>query len=169
MTVIAIKDGVMVADADCFESGGRMPVPFPKISRAADGRCFGMAGKLSDSWRLSEWVKAGAKEDAKPNFEGQGDDIPYVLMGKPDGSAWFAKADLEFTPLPIPHALGERTASTFCEGAMHAGLSAEAALRLTIKHCVYVGGEVQVERLTCSEPGVLSSKWGWWSKDAAAG
>ena len=64
-----------------------------------------------------------------------------------DGSVWFLDERLEPHPTAEPAVTGERTAATFCEAAMLAGLSAEAAVRLSIQYCVHVGGEVQVMRL----------------------
>ena len=146
MTIIAFKDGIMAADSVCWSGGRAQPVPFPKITRAPDGSLVALAGKLHDSWLLRKWVLAGMP-DEKPAFTGVGEDEPYILMAKPDGSLWFSKANLDFAPEPQPSCMGAGNASTFCEGAMEAGLSAYDAVKLTIRHHDGAGGEAQVERV----------------------
>lgn len=164
MTVIAFKDGVMCADTHWFTSGQHGPVPSPKIVRAPDGSLWGMAGKLSDGWLLRQWVEAGADCAKPPKFRGLGDEEPHILVARPDGTLWFCRGDMVLTPeLPVS-VTGETTATTFCEGAMHGGLSAEDAVRLTIKHCIWVGGDVQVERL--EDTGKLGA-WNRGSPDAS--
>lgn len=145
MTIVAYDGREMAADSGCWSGGREQTVPFPKITRAPDGSLLAASGKLADSWHTRQWTLAGMPSDAKPTFEGTGDDEPYIIMVKPDGSCWFAKGSLSFTPEPYPVCTGEGNASHFCEGAMAAGKSASEAIALTIKNHQSAAGPVQIE------------------------
>ena len=147
MTIIAFKSGVMAADGACWSNGLIQTVPFPKITRAPDGSLLGMAGKLHDSYLLSQWVRAGMPHDAKPEFRGKDDDAPHILMAKPDGSLWFSLGDLVFSPEPQPCCVGEGHASMFCEGCMEGGMSAADAVSATIRRHDSAGEPLQVEHV----------------------
>lgn len=145
MTIIAYKDGVMAADSCSFAEGKRYPVCRPKIVRGPLG-LFGAAGRELDGALAKDWF-LGGMEDEKPKFSEDKEDELLVMWAKLDGSVWWADYRLAFIPLPAPSAIGESSALGFTEGAMCAGLSAVEAVRLAIKHCVWVGGEVQSETL----------------------
>ena len=150
MTVIAYKDGVMAADSALFSVGLCTPAPFPKIARAPDGSAWGASGTKHDCWLLREWVLAGCDMDARPFFTAGGEDEISILVARPDGSLWGASSRINLAPEIGPIAYG--AAGVFCEGAMRAGLSAEAAVNLAIEFCVHAGGLVQVERVCGHAP-----------------
>ncbi len=147
MTVIAFKDGVMVADGGDWNGGIVRQAAIPKISRAPDGSLWGASGKAGDCYHLRQWVLAGCNMEDKPAFTGVDDDAIAILMAKPDGSAWGGSSSLVLHPIPHPCAHGEQAASSFCEGAMAAGLSPQEAMRLTIENCAWAACDVQIEYL----------------------
>ena len=149
MTVIAYKNREMAADTGMWNGSREVPSPFPKITRGKDGSLWALTGKAHDSWFLREWVLAGMDADKPPAFEGKNDDTPSVMLVKPDGTLWSAHGSWRFTPSAGQGCWGYDDASHFCEGAMEAGLSAGEAVALTIKHHIYAGGEVHVERIEC--------------------
>lgn len=152
LTIIAYKDGILAADSGVWNANHVTHVPFPKITRGADGSLWAMAGKMSDAWSLRVWVLAGMDHDNPPIFDTDKDnDHPNLFMVKPDGGLWMLRAPWRFVfggaqDQPAAQGCwGENDASTFCEGAMAAGLSAPDAVALTIRHHTYAHGEVQVE------------------------
>lgn len=144
MTIIAVKSGVMAADSHSFSDGTSFPCGFPKITRGPRG-LIGIAGESNDCYRVSLWWKDGGEGDI-PGLRQHHDSIADLIL-KPDGSVWFMDERLIPHPVTEPATTGEPDAATFTEGALHAGLSAEDAVRLAIIHCKSAGGEVQVERL----------------------
>jgi hypothetical protein len=144
MTVIAYKDGIMVADSGTWSEGIVYEVPFPKLTRSPSGCVLGLAGKLSDAWLLRQWVLGDMPKDHKPEFSGKDQEEPAVLMARPDGSLWRSGGALRFCPEPLPSCAGEITAASFVEGAMAAGASAEEAVRLAIQHNCWAAGTPQV-------------------------
>ena len=146
MTVLCYDGITMAADSGAWSSSSQQTVPFPKITRAPDGSLAGLAGKLSDSWWLREWMLAGMPENAKPVFTGKDDDEPHIMMVRPDRSCWFARGSLRFTPHPWPTCVGEESAAAFCEGVMATGASAAEAVRLAAMHCQSALDPVQIER-----------------------
>jgi hypothetical protein len=144
MTIIAYKDGIMAADSACWSDGYTQEVPYPKLTRSPGGSVVGMAGHLGDAWLLREWVLAGMPEDRKPDFGGTEEEQPDVMMAKGDGTLWFARGALRFSPVPQPKCIGGRAAANFVEGAIAAGASAEEAVRLAIQYHQWAGGSVQV-------------------------
>jgi hypothetical protein len=160
MTVIAVKGSVMAADSKSYCDGQmyRSPPGRSKISRAPDGSLVGASGSSVDTHALHEWVRAGMNFAEPPSFrypKMEDDDRITWLWLKPDGSLWHGACDMRCYPVEPPFTIGYSAACSFTDGAMHAGLSAEAAVRLAIEHCSYVGGPVQVERLGGPEPGSI--------------
>jgi hypothetical protein len=122
------------------------PSAFPKITRGPNG-LIGVTGNATDCYLVSRWWANGGYVSQRPEKLMQGEHGIGAIVLQDDGSVWFMDERLEPYPTPEPAVTGEGSASNFCEGAMHAGLSAEEAVRLAVKHCVHVGGDVQVERL----------------------
>lgn len=147
MTVIVYDGRELAADSGAWSSVSQQKVPFPKITRAPDGSLVAMAGKLSDAWWLREWVLSGMSPGTPPEFQGKDDEAPYIALVKPDGTMWFAKGNVRFSPMPFPAAVGAETPCAFCEGAMAAGASAGEAVALAAVNCEAVLGPVQIERL----------------------
>jgi hypothetical protein len=155
MTIIALKDGIMAADSHVFSGGTHWPAASPKITRGPQG-LIGIAGSIVDCWMVAKWWELGGRPqpvgDPPVNLLLKGPDGISAVILKNDGSAWYM--DERCVPIPTvqPTVIGQEDAATFCEGALYAGLSAEDAVRLAIKHCKSAGGEVQVERLLPNEP-----------------
>jgi hypothetical protein len=150
MTIIAYKDGELASDGIGFTGGRRVRIPESKIIRSENG-LLAAAGHGGDSHLAGVWFADGMK-DEHPKFADDDDDPMHLLWIKRDGSPWFADRRLVFTPLTTPCTLGEEIAKAFAEGAMAAGATAGQAVRLTIEHCVWAGGEVQVERISADQP-----------------
>jgi hypothetical protein len=72
-----------------------------------------------------------------------------ALIALPDGTVLRMAGSPELFPIDAtePISMGETCAASFCLGAMHAGLSAEQAVRLALRYCIWIGGDVQVERV----------------------
>lgn len=147
MTVIAAKNGIMVADGGAFSGGVRYLCSYPKVARSPSGELAGATGDAGECYAFNAWVMAGMKQDEKPEFRGKGDGEIACLLLRTDGTIWRSESDLRFHPVRHPYALGESAAAAYCEAAMDAGLSAADAMALTIQNCIWVGGKVQVERL----------------------
>lgn len=146
MTVVAFKDGVMAADTCSYASHLRYRAMEPKILRCDLG-LIGVAGRSSDAAFVRAWFAAGmGREDRPPDLDDK-DDPVGILWAKPDGTLWWGDHRLLFHEISTPATCGESSACIFAEGAMAAGLSADAAVRLAIKHCLYAAGDVQVENL----------------------
>lgn len=143
MTVIAYKDGVMAADSCSFSGGVRYKTMHRKVSRGDYG-LVGCGGRSSDCVLAHQWFTDGMPE-TRPAFSNDKDEPMAILWVKAYGTLWCGDERLVFAEIEAPAAIGENAAANFCEGAMHAGLSAKDAVRLTIAHCIYVGGEVQAE------------------------
>jgi hypothetical protein len=149
MTIIAVKDGIMAADSFSFSGGVGFPSAFPKITRGPRG-LLGMAGGVNDCWAVSEWWSRDCTGD-QPSLLKDNDGIVGLIL-KLDGTLWFIDDRLRPHPTTGPAAVGNNDAATFCEGALFSGMSAEEAVKLTIKHCAYAGGDVQVERIYDATP-----------------
>lgn len=144
MTVIAYKAGVMAADSHSFQSGRRYPTQHPKVTKFEHG-LFGTCGRSSDCVLAHEWAVSGM--DYVPRFTEDKDEPMHLMWVKPDGTVWWADHRLKWSQVSAPATIGENSAADFTEGAMQAGLSADAAVALAIQHCVWVGGDVTVVRL----------------------
>lgn len=160
MTIIAVKGAVMAADSQRSFEGQKygMPAGRSKISRAPDGSLVGAAGSAVDTHALHEWVRAGMDFAAPPSFrytsvEDEG--RTTWLWLKADATLWHGACDMRCYPVEPLSTIGYATACAFAEGAMRAGLSAEAAVHLAIEHCEYIGAPVQVERLHGHDPGSI--------------
>jgi hypothetical protein len=146
MTIIAIKNGIMVADSFVNVIGRLYPGAEAKIKRGPGG-LIGIAGSVVDLHLVGEWFARGEVATARPNDLKSDDDAIEALILRPDGSVLWM--DQRLLPVPTTQTtVGYKVACDFCEGAMAAGLSAEDAVALTIRHCAYVGGPLQVEPLT---------------------
>lgn len=145
MTVIAVKAGVMAADSHVFGGGTHWSTVLPKITRGPKG-LIGVAGDCADCHMVARWWKDGDQAVRLPMLR-QGREGIAALILMNDGSVWFMDERLEPYPTKDPAVTGQGDAATFTEGALHAGASAEEAVRLATVHTTSAGGEVQVERI----------------------
>jgi hypothetical protein len=152
VTVIAVKGRTMAADSWAVAVGMRWDIAFPKIVRGRGG-LLGISGSTRDAYRVQRWFVEGEHQDpcqwplCKPRDLKTGEDGISALILRPDGSLWHMDETLAPCPIANPSTVGYTTACAFVEGAMRAGLDAEAAVRLAIEHCTHVGGTVQVESI----------------------
>lgn len=143
MTAIAYRSGIMAADSVGWACGKTVKTSVaPKIKRMPDGGMFAACGSATEIFRFAEWMLTGksrpADFDKDEQFTG--------LWAKPDGSLWLCNYTLHFYQLCDPFfAIG--APDTFMIGALHAGASAEEAVRLAVLHTDGAGGAVQVEEL----------------------
>lgn len=143
MTAIAYRSGIMAADSVGWIGGASVKTPVAaKIKRMPDGGLFAAAGSTTEIARFAEWMLSSgprpADFDKEEQFTG--------LWARSGGSLWLCNYTLYFYELFDPFfAIG--ACCTFMMGALHAGASAEEAVRLAVLHTDGAGGSVQVEEL----------------------
>lgn len=144
MTDIAYRDGIMAADTAVW-GGGNCNIVVDhrqKIKRLHDGGLFAAAGRSVDIHTTVNYlIGQGSLDGAHPVKEDFG-----AIWVKPSGQIYWIEKDL----IPIKMnslfaAVGSLEA--FLHGALHAGATAEEAVRLAILHTDGAAGDVQVERL----------------------
>ena len=143
MTIIAYKDGIMAADTQTF-SGDIRGAQTVKIV-AAGGRLYGASGDAgpSQAWRLA-MLEGRDTTDLLPDKDKRNFTI---LEAGPDGvwqTDWSGRSR-------EPDAAAIGAGWEIALGAMHAGASAEDAVRICIAACVWCGGDVTVLRLPEAE------------------
>lgn len=168
MTIIVAHNGVMVADSAAIAGDRIFPCGSPKIKRTKDGGLVACCGSEDDCFVFSQWAVAGFPEDAKPVLTSGNDGFAALYM-RPDGSVWNFYGVRRSSPTQQPAYIGERTAVCVVCGAMAAGASAEQAVEIAIKHTVWIGGPIQVERLGGPEPGSIREVSGRELAEMAAG
>jgi ATP-dependent HslUV protease subunit HslV len=143
MTIIAYRDGVMAADSMATKAAYRYGT-IQKIKHLYDGALFAAAGAAADCDSVFHWL---FHSGAKPKIsEEDGFRAMLVRPGCPypfeiDGNLIEHEIHMPFL------VVGESTAEHVCLGAMEAGATAEEAVNIAIKLCVWIGGPVQVERV----------------------
>jgi hypothetical protein len=143
VTVVACKDGIMVADTASW-SGGVKFGNAQKIARMPDGSLLGCAGWKPVIMQVREWLADGARADNKPTPADK-DDLDAIIL-RPDGKIWSISYRFDLYPSDaLMDAAGAH--NEFLLGAMLAGASAEEAVRLALRHCGSAGGDIQVENL----------------------
>lgn len=143
MTAIAYRGGIMAADTVGWTCGASVKSPVaPKIKRMSDGGLFAAGGNTSEIVQFAAWMLSGVSD--RPGFDKE--EQLTVLWARPDGSLWLCDHTLQFYQLHDSFfAIG--APCTFMMGALHAGASAEEAVRLAVLHTDGAGGDVQVERV----------------------
>ena len=145
MTVIAYRDGVMAADDVIWDDHNHVIGRFPKILRLSDGGLLGCNGNSSAIMRVRSWIDAGATESERPSLRPDSFGCIWVT---PSGKVIRFNDDLvdQMTVAPF-FTLSCKPGFTL--GCLHAGASAEEAVRLTLAHTDAGGSEntVQVEYL----------------------
>lgn len=108
---------------------------FPKVRKLSDGRIFGLCGTAYDFEPFGEWLeKGGDCPKLSEEFEG--------LVLSPDGTCRSYAPDGRSILEEIPTATGG--GKQIALGAMHAGASAEEALRICCERSLGTGGTVTV-------------------------
>lgn len=140
MTIIAYRDGIMVADSQVSKGPLRYGT-YEKIRRLSDGSFFAAAGLGDDCEGVFRWLEKGGAEE-KPKVESAftalivrpGYEFPHEM-----------EEALRERDVRAPYvAIGENFAVSLCIGAMAMGATAAQAVAIAIEHSVWVGGAVQV-------------------------
>lgn len=140
MTVIAYRDGVMVADTEM--SIGNVKSRCVKIAKK-NGHLVGLSG--TDCPPLALFLAAFTKKDGEErkllkDFKFTG------LVVTPKGEMQLWDASMTFEPLSTPfYAIG--CGGEVAMGAMEMGANARRAVMASIKWCANVSGPITVLRL----------------------
>jgi 20S proteasome alpha/beta subunit len=133
MTTIAYRDGVLAADTQMTAGGWIRPGRAKKLMRLEDGTLLGICGTYATA--LKAMSQAAAGEDVKTVED------DTVVRIAPDGSidifqagASYALEGAEFYAWGSGHSVAL--------GAMHAGASAEEAVRIATLVDNETGGDV---------------------------
>lgn len=143
MTTIAYRAGVLAADT-AMNCGGVRVSRSRKVGQSRHGLAAA-CGASAFGQAFLAWVAGGGALDPRsPDRPKPGDNDEGVLI-RPDGSI-VVYEDAGALDIDAPYyAAGSGYAIAL--GAMHAGASAEEAVRAAIAHDVYSGGEVESVRL----------------------
>jgi len=142
MTAIACRDGIMAADSGGWTADSHVITPVSPKIRVTEHGLVACAGETDEIEDFHTWFLAGMPAYAKPE---KGGGIGALWL-RHDGTIWFAGARLRFVQCAGPFwAIG--ASERFLWGALHAGATAEQAVRLAIQHTDGAAGDVQVERL----------------------
>lgn len=150
MTIIAVpaEGNMMLADSWGFTGALGHPVGEPKIQRCPDGSLVGWAGTSENAQLKRNWVRAGMDWQNPPKVHDVEDEGALAgLLLDINGNVWRISENYVFYAVPKPYAIGYETAAMFWTGAVKCGANPIAAIELAIKHCAYVGGDVQIERI----------------------
>ena len=145
MTIICYKDGVLAADSGTTgASGGFCSCNVMKITRSPSGWLGGFAGRGATATKFLNWLERRDDDPAEgPDLTNTKDEeTGEGLLVDPTGSLYWLSSDGVITPMQNEFAaIG--SAEGFALGAMHAGASAEEAVRLVIENCNYCWGPIE--------------------------
>lgn len=151
MTTIAYRDGVLAADSQ-FTAGGVHRGEARKVSYYDDyvyGKrvrtLIGLSGSAALCQAVMEWFKSGMPPESKPKAE---EDQTLTALTVREG----------FNPVIWDKHLGQQTLKTefvalgagneIAFGAMGAGASAEEAVKIACRYCIYSSEPVHTVSLT---------------------
>lgn len=148
MTLIAIHNRTMIADSLYFCGGLRFPSPNPKILRTPAGSLFGCGGTNRHTRLLREWAAAGMDFANQPKLipetdDNEGNNGKWLWL-RPDGRAFYGHHDMQYSEISSPDYCGVEVAGNLWLGQVWAGIDGITAMHNVIKHCIYVGGHVDV-------------------------
>lgn len=113
-----------------------------KIAKSAEGRLYGVCGCYAEACNVVSWVNNGCHGDIPlPRVMDKDEHSFTCLIVDPDGSIRVMTAH----GYEIMHncdyiAIG--SGQEYAMGAMFAGADAETAVRASIRHDIYTGGDV---------------------------
>jgi ATP-dependent HslUV protease subunit HslV len=143
MTTIAYRDGVLAADTRVTRGGYIMPGHFCKIGRSPGGDLVGVAGNCAKAVGFLRAVISGSADPTAP------EESVTALVISPDGQITVHEAAGRFDMTGAPFwAIGTGTSAAL--GALHAGASAEEAVRIAMLIDNDSGGEVNSLRLAAN-------------------
>ncbi len=144
MTTVAVRDGVMAADTQCYR--GDLRGTYRKISRHG-GKLIGCAGSVCDVLVLTQWYLTANRASAdKPAFSTVNDEeVSAVLLVLRDAAvielvSCFGHVEVLDTPF---WAVGSGAQAAMA--AMHMGADAKRAVEIAMLVDAHTGGDVQVE------------------------
>lgn len=155
MTVIAYKDGVMVADTQATDNTVRLRTS--KLARLLDGGVAGKCGNCSAGWAALSWVASGGSLDGgerQPEVEGA-----CLLIVKGDGSLWMLEDRFPAFPLADhPDGIAVGSGGEMATILMATGLSAVEAVTIVAQQNIFCGLPVQSMDVYCVPefPGVTT-------------
>src|SRR5437868_819710 len=120
MTTVVYRDGILAADSRGTCAGWITPAKETKLFRLQDGRAAAVTGQWAIAKKLLDWVQG---DRSAPQPEG---DARVIAIGKgkievfEDGASYIEAAKFAAWGSGFPPALG----------ALHAGASAEDAVRI---------------------------------------
>jgi ATP-dependent HslUV protease subunit HslV len=142
MTTIAYRNGIMAADSAAW-IGDACVSPVRKLAKGKSGTLYGVCGCAAEAENFLRWVEDGESGEwprGVPETECRSSMI--VLVAPTSGAIMLYTArGIETYDMPY-FALGSGNVGALC--AMHAGASAESALRACIAHANGASGDVQV-------------------------
>lgn len=151
MTTIAYRSGVLAADT-LMTRGDSALVGIVKIAQGPDGRMGGACGSAAFMGQWLAWIKGEIDERPIPQWDDGRTDSGLLIH--PDGKVELFEEGGSFEFCGAYLAMGSGRPEAL--GAMHAGASAENAVRAAIEHDCHSGGEVTVLRLP-TKPRLVSA------------
>lgn len=142
MTTIAYRDGVIAADTRMCV-GDSIVGDVVKIARNSNGDLAGAAGDASYSFAFLNWF-TGMESGACPEAKQTDNSIDRGVIFRKNGTIIVYEPHGHFRASAPYFAVGSGRPEAL--GAMHAGASAEGAVRAAIAHDAYTGGNVTVLR-----------------------
>ncbi len=143
MTTIAYRDGVLAGDTRVTRGGYIMPGHFRKIGRSPAGDLVGIAGNCAKADGFLSAIVNGSADPTAP------EDGVTALVISPDGQITVHEAAGRFDVTGAAFwAIGSGTSAAL--GALHAGASAEEAVRIAMLIDNDSGGEVTSLRLAAN-------------------
>lgn len=142
MTTIAYRDGVMAADSGSWMGDASFPWA-RKLVRGSDGTLYGVCGDAAQANGFIEWVEGGCSGE-RPAAEktDQNGSSYLVLVAAPRSGRVKVLTARGIEAYEAPYfAIGAGNVGALC--AMHAGASAEDAIRAAIVHAPGAEGPVQ--------------------------
>lgn len=140
MTTIAY-DGSCLASDTLSQGGGMRLGRVQKIWRLADGRLFGACGDNSACEAAYRWLESGGHPETRPTLKTE-QGFNGLLIG---GDGQVTSFDPELVALAIAapfYAIG--SGREFAMGAMAAGETACAAVRIALQFDIYSGGPLDL-------------------------
>lgn len=139
MTTIAWDGSMLAVDRLACMGGTKRKVK--KLHDCGDYAYAG-AGNYAATFEVAEWLRNGAKPDARPTFE-KDEDPQGIAIHLPTGKAFMVEGRKQFLiPVDAPHAEG--TGRDAALAAMWCGRSAAEAVAIASEIDVSTGGGVDL-------------------------
>lgn len=142
MTTIAYKGGRMAGDT-AMSRGATIQAGIIKVHRREiDGALIGFCGAAAWGRSVTAWFMGGEKGE-RPEGESTPDNCDTALIARPDGTLEVHETASHYELRGVAYyAMGSGRDQAL--GALFAGADVETAIRASIAHDAYTGGEVTV-------------------------